>query len=162
MKTVNQAMVRGHVQRIVIGAGWRARGFFRSEAGAVSAEFVMILPALLAILCLTAGASLLLAMSSEVQQVSYELTRGGLRYYTPGISSQALCAALQGDLQPAVLNSGHLVEAERFRAVSCDLSADSALSVTVVYDLQGSRLLALGHLVGLNLVQLTGRAKIWM
>ena len=54
-------------------------------------------------------ASMLLGTSSAVQQVSFELTRGSLRYYEPGTTSAALCDNVEHKLAPGVIARGNFI-----------------------------------------------------
>jgi hypothetical protein len=136
--------------------------FLRDTAGAVSAEFVIILPALLMIFILIASASMLLVTSSEVQQVSFELTRGSLRYYEPGIQASALCADLQKQLAPSVIKTGNFLTAERFTSISCNLDSANALTVTVIYDMTSHPVMRLGSFIGLDIPSFTRTSKMWL
>jgi Flp pilus assembly pilin Flp len=143
---------------------FRARlGEFRSDlSGAVAAEFVVILPALIAVFVLITNACVLLATSSEVQAVSFELTRGSLRYYEPGIDSATLCASLREDLAPTVIKTGDFLSESRFLSIECSLDAFDALTVTVVYDMTNHPMNGLGRLIGLDIAQFTRSSKMWL
>lgn len=136
--------------------------FLHNTSGAVSAEFVIILPALLMIFALMASGSMLLVTSAEVQQVSFELTRGSLRYYEPGIRSDALCANVKNELAPSVVKTGSFLQPSWFTNITCNLDASNALSVTVTYDMSNHPLNILGSYVGLEISQFTRTSKMWM
>lgn len=141
---------------------WRA--FRQNTSGVVSTEFVIILPAFLMLFVLITSASMLLVTSSEVQQVSFELTRGSLRYYEPGITSDALCADVETKLAPGVLANGNFVSAERFTNISCnmdDTSGDPSVAISVTYDLSNSPALMLGGLIGINIGAFTRSSQMW-
>lgn len=138
------------------------RRFTRDPSGAVSTEFVIILPALLMIFILIISGSMMLVTSAEVQQVSFELTRGSLRYYEPGIQADALCAVLQNDLAPSVVKTGDFLTPSRFTSITCDLDATQALSVTVTYDMTNHPMNILGRYIGLSIGQFTRTSKMWM
>ncbi|MGV8986970.1 MAG: TadE family protein [Cypionkella sp.] len=140
----------------------RLRAFMTSTSGAVSAEFVIILPALLMIFVLIVSASMLLVTSSEVQQVSFELTRGSLRYYEPGMEANALCASLEHDLAPSVLRTGNFLSPDRFTSIQCNLDSADALTVTVVYDLANHPAVMLGSFIGLDIGSFTRTSKMWL
>ncbi|MEO6299200.1 MAG: TadE/TadG family type IV pilus assembly protein [Paracoccaceae bacterium] len=136
--------------------------FLTETSGAVTAEFVIILPALLMMFVLVGSVSTLVVTSSEVQQVSFELTRGSLRYYEPGIQATALCADLKTILAPSVIKTGNFLSAERFTNIQCDLDASDALTVTVTYDLSNHPAVILGSFIGIDISQFTRTSKMWM
>lgn len=138
------------------------RRFAHDPSGAVSTEFVIILPALLMIFTLIASGSMLLVTSAEVQQVSFELTRGSLRYYEPGMQADALCADLENELAPSVVKTGDFLQPSRFTNITCDLDANDALSVTVTYDMTDHPMNILGSYIGLEIAQFTRTSKMWM
>jgi hypothetical protein len=136
---------------------------FKSDsAGAIATEFVVVLPAIVAVFILLANACVLLVTSSEVQSVSFELTRGSLRYYEPGIDSAALCSSLKQDLAPMVVKTGDFLSAARFTKIECTLDASDALTVTVVYDMTNHPMNGLGRLIGLDVSEFTRSSKMWL
>jgi Flp pilus assembly protein TadG len=140
----------------------RATLFATDCAGTVAAEFVVVLPALLAVFILIASACVLLVTSSEVQQVSFELARGSVRYFEPGMQSEALCNSIKNDLAPSVVKTGDLLSEQRFSAIDCDLDSSDALTVTVTYDMTNHPMSGLADLIGLNVLQFTRTTKIWL
>lgn len=136
--------------------------FLRDTSGAVSAEFAIILPALLMIFVLIASASVLLVTASEVQQVSFELTRGSVRYYEPGIAASDLCNKVQDTLAPSVIKTGNFLSPERFTDISCAFDASDALTVSVTYDLRNLPIVILGGFIGLQISEFTRTSKMWL
>jgi hypothetical protein len=138
--------------------------FWRDTSGAVSAEFVVILPVFIMLFVLIASTSALVVTSSEVQQVSFELTRGSLRYYEPGMSADALCEHVETRLAPDVIASASFVHAEQFTDISCSMDdTDGAplVAVSVSYDLANNPALMLGEMVGLSVDSFTRSSRMW-
>jgi Flp pilus assembly protein TadG len=140
----------------------RAKLFAKDLSGAVAAEFVVVLPALLAVFILIATTSILLVTSSEVQQVSFELARGSVRYFEPGMQSAALCNSIKNDLAPSVVKTGDFLSEQRFSSIECNLDSSDALTVTVTYDMKNHPMSGLADLIGINILQFTRTSKIWL
>lgn len=140
----------------------RLKRFVTGTSGAVSVEFVLILPAIISLFILFASISVLIVTSSQVQQVSFELTRGSLRYYEPGMPAATLCSALETELAPSVIQIGDFLSASRFTAIKCDLDSADALTVTVTYDMVNHPIMALANLIGINVAEMSRSSKIWL
>lgn len=136
--------------------------FLTGTSGAVSVEFVLILPALISLFILFASGSILLVTSSQVQQVSFELTRGSLRYYEPGMPAATLCSALETELAPSVIKTGDFLSASRFTHIKCDLDTADALTVTVTYDMANHPIMALANLIGIDISEMNRSSKMWL
>lgn len=136
--------------------------FMTGTSGAVSVEFVLILPAIISLFILFASGSILLVTSSQVQQVSFELTRGSLRYYEPGMPSATLCSALETELAPSVIKTGDFLSASRFKGIKCELDSADALTVTVTYDMANHPIMALANLIGIDLSEMNRSSKMWL
>ncbi len=123
-----------------------------SEDGAVSVEFVIILPVLIAILAITVSASLHFSMASDVQQLAHELVRGAIAYAPdPG-----WCNQLKIDtLDPLVSNLPMLTKS-RIVGINCDLQSQNNIAlINVIYDVSRTPGSVLGRLVGLDLATLS-------
>lgn len=138
--------------------------FWHGTSGAVSAEFVIILPAFLMLFILIASASILVVTSSEVQQVSFELTRGSLRYYEPGVTAADLCNDVETKLAPDVMARANFISADRFTSITCVMQETSGapmVDVSVTYDLTNNPALVLGEMVGISIDSFTRSSRMW-
>lgn len=140
----------------------RAMRFATDCSGAVAAEFVTVLPAVLAIFFLIVSTCVFLVTSSEVQHVSFELARGGVRYFEPGIPSATLFDSIKNELAPSVVKTGDLLSEKRFSAIECHLDSSDALTVTVIYDMTDHPIGGVAGLIGLDVLQFTRSTKIWL
>ena len=113
---------------------------------------------------LIASVSVLVVTASEVQQVSFELTRGSLRYYEPGIAPAAVCSDVATRLVPSMVASGNFITANRFTHIGCSMDGSSdapALTVTVTYDMTNNPAMALAGFVGIDVASFTRSSKMW-
>lgn len=120
------------------------------ESGASTVEFVILLPFMIGLLGLIASASLHLALSSDVQQLSYELARASLPE-AQATDTDAECDDLGARWVPRLAANLPMLEADRVLAVTCLQDPDSELlQVTVSYDTRGTLAAILGGLVGME------------
>jgi len=99
-----------------------------------------------------------------VQQVSFELARGSLRYYEPGMTADALCAQVETRLAPDVVARANFISADKFTDIACSMD-DSAgapmVSVSVSYDLADNPAMALASMVGISIDKFTRSSQMW-
>lgn len=95
------------------------RCFFRSEAAAVTAEFVIILPLVLALVFLIAFVSLYIAAASDLQQIAHDLARYSFRFAGRAEAGN-LCPALQTTILPVLIDASLISQArELFADILC-------------------------------------------
>ncbi|WP_164871646.1 TadE family protein [Solirhodobacter olei] len=137
--------------------------FAAKTDGAVTAEFVIILPVFIMLFVMMVAISVILATASEVQQVSFDLTRGSLRYYEPGIDPATLCSDVKTRLAPSVMQSGIFLEESQFTNLRCamDPSADK-VTVSVTYKMPDNPAMWLAGMVGIDVSSLTRSSTMWM
>jgi len=122
--------------------------FFGCAEGAVAVEFVIVLPVLLALVLLIAASSLHFAVSTEVQQLAFELARASL----PIAGSDGWCDTLNAVATANFIPRFSLLEATRLEGVTCAFdSASGFASVVVNYDMSNTMASVLGRAVFLDL-----------
>ncbi|WP_126978659.1 TadE/TadG family type IV pilus assembly protein [Frigidibacter oleivorans] len=134
------------------------RGFGRAEDGAITAEFVVIFPLVLALLLLIGFVSLLIATASDVQQLAHELSRAGLRYAANPSFDGDICEELAADVLPTLVDRSATLRAanvDPLAACPDQPDADGFLTVSVTYNLAGSGAAALGDSLGVSLGRIT-------
>lgn len=137
------------------------REFWSSEKGAVTAEFVIILPLLVAIFILIGSTSALFATATELQQISFELARMSVRYAEPGRDVAAVCADLMRNQSATAYQLGYYIDPEQVRAVTCTGDPVSrVLTVSIVYDLSGHFGATSGRMIGIDIESLTRTARL--
>ena len=129
----------------------------REDAGAVTVEFMILLPALLLILIFIFVVSLYLGTASDVQQAAQTLARASFRVVHSGEEVVDICAQLSEEMLGDVIEQAAFLNAEKvtFPATCADQPAeDGSVTITMVYDLTGSSLSSLSELVGLDFVRI--------
>ncbi|MCC1482143.1 pilus assembly protein [Roseibaca sp. Y0-43] len=136
------------------------RSFLRSQGGAVTVEFVILLPILLAVLSLIVSASLLFAAASDVQQLSHELARAGIWYYA-GYAGPVgdPCAAMQAHSLPTIISTLPNLSETQIRQVLC-AADDDVLRVQVAYDLSQNFGQILGRIIGLEVTEFVRQSAV--
>lgn len=136
------------------------RRFCLSERGAVTVEFVILLPLLLGIFALIVSASLLFAAASDVQQLSHELARAGIWYYSgrAGAVSDP-CAALQASSLSNIVSTLPNLSEAQIRNVACVRDGD-ILRIEVVYDLSRNFGQMLGRMIGLDVTEFVRQSAV--
>ena len=129
-----------------------ARCFFRSEAAAVTAEFVIILPLVLALVFLIAFVSLYIAAASDLQQIAHDLARYSFRFAGRAEAGN-LCPALQTTILPVLIDASLILKPESFSLISCagPSGTEGVISIAVRYDFAGSYVQSIGNLFGLSI-----------
>ncbi len=126
------------------------RAWRREESGAVTVEFVILLPFMMGLLGLIAAASLYLALASDVQQLSYELARASLPE-AQATDTEAECDDLGARWVPTLAANLPMLDADRVLDVTCQRDpANDLLQVTVNYDTRGTLAAILGGLIGME------------
>jgi hypothetical protein len=127
------------------------KAFLVDASGAVTVEFVIILPMLLGLLLLIVAVSLLFSAASDVQQLAHELARAGIWHFSTMSTNVAdACAALQAASLSQIVESLPNLSAASVRDVTCALD-DDMLRVQVTYDLSQNFGQMLGRLIGMNI-----------
>jgi hypothetical protein len=126
-------------------------------AGAVSVEFVIVLPVLLVFLLIYAAAAMHFAVSSDVQQLAHELARSALPY----VGQEDWCSTvIQLWAEPLSVRLP-LLDPARLGQIQCALDPQRNLAEVVVrYDTSGTPGSILGRLVGLNFDEMVRRSMV--
>lgn len=126
--------------------------FLCSEAAAVTAEFVIILPVVLALVFLIVFVSLYISAASDLQQIAHDLARYSFRF-AGRTEAGNLCPTLQNTILPVLIDASLILRQDSFTLVSCDIPAgsDGLISIAVRYDFAGSYVQSIGNLFGLNI-----------
>lgn len=136
-------------------------GFRTSESGAVTTEFVLIFPLLVAFLMLIASTSALYATATELQQISFELARTSVRYAVEGREMATICADLMANHMATAYNLGNFISADYVRDITCNVNDVSRLlSVSVTYDMSNQFGAGSGWLLGIDVDSLTRTARL--
>lgn len=140
----------------------RRNGKWRSEAGVVTVEFVIIFPVLILFLALIGFVSFLIAEQSEVQQVAFELARKGIALVGQNYTGD-LCTKLASDYMPALIENSVTLTASKFQTLAAcpsQPSSSGVLTISVSYDLLGSGASAFGQMLGISLGDITRSASV--
>lgn len=127
--------------------------FLRDESAAVTVEFVILFPALVAFLLLIFATSIYIGTASDVQQLAQMLARASLPIVNGPEPIGDICARLGNDVLPTIIDQSPLLRMENVSfPASCPSqpSQDATITVTVTYDLTGSTLQALSEMLGLG------------
>lgn len=126
------------------------RFLIEQEAGAVTVEFVIILPILLAILLLVVSGSLLFAAASDVQQLAHELARAGIWVFLDAQDDiPGRCTVLVQQSLESIVSGLPTIYTDAVRRVDCYID-QQMLRVEVEYDLSNNFGQFLGRVIGLN------------
>ncbi|SEC65024.1 TadE/TadG family type IV pilus assembly protein [Rhodobacter sp. 24-YEA-8] len=131
------------------------RFFLRSDA-AVTTEFVIIFPLVLALIFLIVFISMYISAASDLQQVVHELARYSYRY-TGRPEANQLCATLERDAVPILVNASLLLHPENFTLISCSppQGPDRIIVIAASYDFAGSFVQSVGRTLGLSIGTIT-------
>lgn len=136
------------------------------EDGAVSVEFMILLPALLLFVVFIFVVSLYLGTASDVQQAAQTLARATLPLLNSGEENIDVCASLlSSNMVQAVIDQTAFLSIDNltFPASCTDQpAADGSVTITLVYNLAGSTLNSLSSLVGLDFVQIERSAVVYL
>jgi len=136
----------------------------RDESGAVTVEFMILLPALLLFLIFIFVVSLYMGTASDVQQATQTLARASFRVVHSADEPADICAKLKEDMLNNVIEQTAFLKAEKvtFPATCADQPAeDGSVTITIAYDLAGSSLSSLSELVGLDFTHIERSAIIY-
>lgn len=126
------------------------RSWQQDERGASTVEFVILLPFMISFLGLVATASLYLALSSDVQQLAYEMARASLPDAESTTDTLA-CDDLGTRWVTPLAANLPLLDPARVSDVACRLDPDTKiLQVAVQYDTRGTLGSILGAAIGLE------------
>ena len=135
------------------------------DTGAVSVEFMILLPALLLFLIFVFVVSLYLGTASDVQQAAQTLARAALPLLNSGEENVDVCARLSSEMLAAVIDQTAFLSLEKLTfPSSCtdQPAADGSVTITLIYNLAGSTLSGLSTLVGLDFVQIERSAVVYL
>lgn len=138
-----------------------ANRYITDEKGAISVEFVVIFPLLLALLLAIVFISLLISTASDVQQVAHDLARASLRYI--GRSDVAdICAKLRSDVLPNLIDASILLKPSQFSLPNCPSQPDANgfVTVAVSYNYAGSTVQAVGNSLGVDIGVISRSSRI--
>ena len=138
---------------------WRipgpARAWARREDGAITVEFVIIFPLVLAFLFLIVFVSFLISTASDVQQVAHELARQSIGQFSRATPPPDVCVALANDdaLMNALVRQSVLLDAADLTVLPCPDAPDEGgfVTVKVTYNFAGSFVQSLGQSFGVDL-----------
>ncbi|WP_283176552.1 TadE family protein [Gemmobacter sp. 24YEA27] len=122
----------------------------------MTAEFVIIFPLVLALIFLIVFISMYISAASDLQQVVHELARYSYRFAGRPEASQ-LCATLERDAVPVLVNASLLLHPENFTLISCSppQGPDRIIVITASYDFAGSFVQSAGRTLGLSIGTIT-------
>lgn len=136
-----------------------ANRYITDEKGAISVEFVVIFPLLLALLLAIVFISLLISTASDVQQVAHELARQSVSRLSRSTPPADVCKAMAADkpMIDQLLRQSVLLKSKDLKILPCPTSPDAQgfVTVTVTYNFAGSFVQALGRNFGVDLGILT-------
>lgn len=137
------------------------RHFWSSESGAVTVEFVILLPLILAIFILIGSTSALFVTATELQEISFSMARMSVRYDEPGRDVTAVCADLIHNQSATAYQLGHYIDPNQIRALTCSGDpASRVVTVSIAYDLTGHFGAVFGRLIGMDVESLTRTARL--
>lgn len=130
----------------------RLQRFLSCPNGAVTAEFVIVFPLVLALVFLIVFISMYISAASDLQQVVHDLARYSYRYVGRPEANQ-LCATLQREAVPILVNASLLLHPDNFTLISCSppQGPDKIIIITASYDFAGSFVQSVGQTLGLNI-----------
>ncbi|MCB5408739.1 TadE/TadG family type IV pilus assembly protein [Pseudogemmobacter faecipullorum] len=135
------------------------RRWLGNEDGAITVEFVIIFPLLLALLVLIVFVSMLISTASDVQQVAHELARQSVSRLSRSAPPADVCKAMASDqaMIDQLLRQSVLLKSKDLKIQPCPTSPDAQgfVTVTVTYNFAGSFVQALGRNFGVDLGILT-------
>ena len=135
------------------------RRWLGNEDGAITVEFVIIFPLLLALLVLIVFVSMLISTASDVQQVAHELARQSVSRLSRSTPPADVCKAMAADkpMIDQLLRQSVLLKSKDLKILPCPTSPDAQgfVTVTVTYNFAGSFVQALGRNFGVDLGILT-------
>lgn len=136
--------------------GRRLQRFLLRSDAAVTAEFVIIFPLVLALIFLIVFISMYISAASDLQQVVHELARYSYRFAGRPEANQ-LCATLERDAVPVLVNASLLLHPENFTLISCSppQGPDRIIVITASYDFAGSFVQSAGRTLGLSIGTIT-------
>ena len=146
--------------RLKTGMRRRLAAFGRAQDGAVTVEFVILLPVFLLLLTLIVSASLLFATASDVQQLAHEFARASMSAMQGGVADPAAeCAQMRDQLVQAIAVGLPNISPNAVLAVDCAISNDM-LQVSVSYDMRGNLGQARGQVIGLDVANFSRASAV--
>ncbi|MFE3836886.1 TadE/TadG family type IV pilus assembly protein [Pseudogemmobacter sonorensis] len=137
------------------GLRGRLLGWLRREDGAITVEFVIVFPLVLALLFLIVFVSFLISTASDVQQVAHELARQSIGQLSRAEPPADVCKALAEDtvLMEMLTRQSLLLDRADLTVLPCPNApdADGFVTVTVTYNFAGSFVQSLGQNFGVNM-----------
>ncbi|RRH76900.1 TadE/TadG family type IV pilus assembly protein [Falsigemmobacter faecalis] len=129
----------------------------RSEEGAVTAEFVIIFPIVVALIGFLVLISLMISTTSDVQQVAHELARKSFRHLNGSNPPEDVCQKLRQDDLAGIVSETLLVRAEKLTLRPCPSQPDAQgrVTITVDYNFGGDFVQGLGRSFGVELGTIT-------
>lgn len=138
--------------------------WLRREDGAITIEFVIIFPLVLALLFLIVFVSFLISTASDVQQVAHELSRQSIGLLARAAPPADVCTALANDavLMDFLTGQSVLLNAADLTVLPCPGAPDANgfVTVTVTYNFSGSFVQSLGQNFGVDLGIITRTSTI--
>lgn len=127
----------------------------KREDGAITIEFVIIFPLILAFLFLIVFVSFLIATASDVQQLTHELARQTVGQMSRATPPADVCQALANDavLMDVLIRQSVLLDPADLTVLPCPDAPDANgfITVQVTYNFAGSFIQSLGQTFGVDL-----------
>lgn len=127
--------------------------FSKDQAGAVTTEFVIIFPVVIALIFFVVFISLLIASVSDVQQIAHELSRGSLRYSDPNMPHADICSQLAAELLPQLLEQSFFLDPSKLTVLPCPNQPEVSgrFTVSIQYSFLGDYVKSVGENLGIAL-----------
>ena len=109
-------------------------GPLRSESGAVTAEFVILFPSVVALIGFLVLISLMISTTSDVQQVAHELARKSFRHLNGSTPPSDVCDKLRQEDLAGIVRETRLVRADKLTLRPCPGQPDAQGRVTIIVD----------------------------
>lgn len=131
--------------------------FAQDRSGAVTAEFVIIFPVVIALLAMLALVSLLLSATSDVQQVAHELARKSFRHLSAPNPPQDVCQVLRDQDLSLIVAESLLLRPAALHLPPCPGQPDASgrITITVEYEFGGDLVHRIGQSFGLSIGRIT-------
>lgn len=138
--------------------------FLSDESGLITIEFVIMFPLLVFFLLFIFATSLYIGTASDLQQAVQTLARSSIGILSEGGDDVDLCAVLDSDVLPAVIEQSPLLSLDRitFPASCTDQPAeDGGIYLTIEYNLAGSALKSIASSVGMDFGTISRSAVVF-
>lgn len=131
--------------------------FMREEDGAITTEFVIIFPVVMALLFLIVFISLLIAAVSDVQQIAHDLARSSFRHLGAAEPPADICSVLAAEALPGLVVNSLLLSTEKLAVMPCPGQPDPGgyFTISVNYTFAGDAVQSIGETFGIEIGTVT-------